>query len=114
MVAHVVLLKPRADLTPDERRAFIAAFTMAATHIPTVRHVRVGTRIRIGAGYEAQAPDAADFLAIIEFDDEDGLQGYLRHPAHAELGRLFGTTAESALVFDFKVGGLEMIESMNQ
>jgi hypothetical protein len=45
MVSHIVLMKPRADLTPAERQAFVAAFERAVREIPSVRHVRVGRRI---------------------------------------------------------------------
>ena len=44
-------------------------------------------RVRHGAAYELTSP-AVDFLAAIVFDDLDGLQAYLRHPAHQELGVL--------------------------
>ena len=109
MLFHVVLLKPRADLSVEDRQRFLAAFDRAIRDVPTVRGVRVGTRVRHGAGYEAVAPDAADYLAIIEFDDVAGLQTYLRHPSHDELGRLFGTLLAGALVFDFQMNGAELI-----
>jgi hypothetical protein len=102
MIQHVVLLKPRGDLTPEERREFIAAFEEAVREIPSVRRVRVGRRVRHGAGYESQMPDSADFMAAIDFDDLSGLREYLAHPAHARLGELFGTLLSSALVFDFE------------
>jgi stress responsive alpha/beta barrel protein len=107
MVSHVVLMKPRADLTPVERQAFVSAFQRAIREIPSVRHVRIGRRIVHGAGYEASVPDAADYIAVIDFDDLDGLQTYLRHPAHDELGTRFYESLSSALVYDFEVGGLE-------
>ena len=107
MLFHVVLLKPRADLSAENRREFLAAFERAIHDIPTVRAVRVGKRVRHGAGYEAAAPDAADYLAIIEFDDVAGLQLYLQHPSHVELGRLFGALLSGALVFDFQMNGAE-------
>jgi hypothetical protein len=111
MIAHVVLLKPRADLSLEQREAFVAAFEKAIREIPTVRGVRVGTRVRHGAGYETAAVDAADFLAIIDFDDLEGLREYLHHPAHAELGELFGASLSAALVYDFAVGGVEDLHS---
>jgi hypothetical protein len=107
MVTHLVLMKPRADLTPVERQAFVSAFQRALREIPSVRAVRIGRRVVHGAGYEAAAPDAADYVAVIDFDDLDGLQTYLRHPAHEELGARFYETLSAALVYDFEVGGLE-------
>jgi hypothetical protein len=109
MVAHVVLLKPRADLPAQERRAFVNAFQRATREITSVRGVQIGVRVIHGAGYELTMPDTADFVAIIEFDDVAGLKAYLEHPAHAELGRLFGRSLSSALVYDFQLGGMEML-----
>jgi hypothetical protein len=109
MVLHVVLMKPRGDLSADDRVAFVDAFERAVRTIPTVRSVKVGRRVRHGAGYETAAPDTADHAAIIEFDDVAGLQTYLRHPAHEELGARFSQSLSSALVFDFEAGGLEAL-----
>ena len=63
-----------------------------------------------GAGYEEHAVDSADYLAIVDFDDLAGLQTYLRHPAHEELGARFGQSVSSALVYDFQVGGIEDLD----
>jgi hypothetical protein len=52
-----------------------------------------------------------DYIAIIDFDDLAGLQMYLRHPAHQELGRLFGESLSGSLVYDFEVGGAEVLQS---
>jgi hypothetical protein len=109
MVLHVVLMTPRGDLSAADRAAFADAFERAVRTIPTVRGVRVGRRVRHGAGYEASATDA-EHAAIIEFDDVAGLQTYLRHPAHDELGARFGRSISSALVFDFEAGGLEKLK----
>jgi hypothetical protein len=107
MIFHVVLLKPRKDLSAAEREALIASFRRAATEIPMVRGVRIGRRVTHGAGYESGAPDVADFVAILEFDDLSGLQAYLRHPAHEELGARFGQSVSSAWVYDFEAAGLD-------
>ena len=107
MIAHVVLLKPKPDLSLDDRRALVSAFERAVGEIPSARAIRVGRRTLHGAGYETSAPDAADYLIAIDFDDISGLQAYLRHPAHEELGARFGQSVRSACVYDFEVGGLE-------
>ena len=111
MVSHLVLMKPRTDLSPADTRAFVDAFDRAMREIPTVRAVRVGRRVLHGAGYEQSAPDAADYLVVIDFDDLAGLQTYLRHPAHEELGARFGRSLSSALVYDFELGGIEALRS---
>ena len=108
MVSHLVLMKPRPDLSIDEKRALIDAFEQAIREIPAVRSVRVGRRIVHGAGYEASAPDA-DYLVVLDFDDLTALQTYLRHPAHQELGARFGQSLSAASVYDFDVGGVERL-----
>ena len=112
MLTHLVLLKPRPDLSRSARTLFAEAFSRAVTEIPTVRGVQVGRRVRHGAGYETQTPDVADIVAMLTFDDLEGLQAYLTHPAHAEVGRLFGTSLASAMVFDVDMGGVERIADL--
>ena len=107
MLTHLVLMKPRPDLSAADRAALVDAFERAVREIPTVRNVRIGRRIVHGAGYEAVAPDLVDYVAAIDFDDVGGLQEYLRHPAHDDLGARFGQALSSAMVFDFEVGGIE-------
>ena len=102
MVWHLVLMKPKPDLPREDQRALIDAFDRACRDIPTVRDVRVGRRFTFGAGYEAVAPDAADYMIAIAFADRDGLQTYLRHPAHQELGERFGQAVSAGMVYDFE------------
>ena len=112
MVTHLVLMKPRPDLSAAEREQLIAAFERALTEIPTVRHVQVARRITHGAGYEARMPDTADYLVAIEFEDIEGLAAYLRHPAHEELGIRFTESLAGALVYDFERIGLEGLRDL--
>ena len=109
MVTHVVLMKPRADLTGGDREALVAAFERALREIPGIRGVRIGRRVTFGAGYEQTSPNVADFLAAIDFDDLTALQAYLGHPAHEELGMRFGQSLSGAMVYDFEVGGVEAL-----
>ncbi len=112
MVSHVVLMKPRAELTADARRALIAAFETAARTIPAGRNVRIGRRVVHGAGYEQGQPDLADYIVIIDFDDIEGLRAYLAHPAHEPLGRLFNHSLGAAAVYDYEVFGLEKMAEL--
>jgi hypothetical protein len=112
MVWHMVLMKPKADLAPADRAAFVNAFKRAVREIPVVRGVRVGRRVTHGAGYEHGMLDAADYVAVIEFDDLAGLQTYLRHPAHAEVGARFGQSLSSGWVYDFEVSRMEVLEKL--
>jgi hypothetical protein len=103
MVWHLVLMKPRPDLSASERQELVSAFDHAVRNIPTVREVRIGRRAVHGAGYESAAPDSADFMISIGFDDLAALQSYLRHPAHEELAARFYRALSSALIYDFEV-----------
>jgi hypothetical protein len=109
MVWHLVLMTPRPDLSVEERRDLVDAFERACREIPTVRDVHVGHRVVHGAGYEAGAPDGADYVVVLTFDDLAGLQTYLRHPAHERLGARFNRSLSSALVYDFEVGGIAAV-----
>jgi Stress responsive A/B Barrel Domain len=106
MVTHLVLMKPRADLAPGDRDAFVDAFERALREIAAIRAVRIGRRVTFGAGYESSAPDM-EYAAMIDFDDLAALQAYLRHPAHQELGARFGISLSGALVYDLEECRLE-------
>jgi hypothetical protein len=111
MVWHLVLMKPRSDLSAADRQALLDTFDRAVREIPTVRDVRIGRRITHGAAYEAGVPDYADFMVSLGFDDLSGLQTYLRHPAHEQLAVRFYQSLSSALIYDFEMGGREVTES---
>ena len=112
MIAHVVLFRPKPDLPAADRQALVDAFAYAVRTIPAVRGVRVGRRVRFGAGYEAAAPDVADFLVTIDFDDMSALQAYLGHSAHRELGERFNQSLSAALIYDFEVGGVDALAAL--
>ena len=103
MIAHVVLYQPRPDLGAADRSRFHGALANALRAIPSIRRARVGSRVRHGAAYEKVMPADFEFIAVLEFDDFPGLQTYLDHPAHAELGSLFYTASAAALAYDYDV-----------
>jgi hypothetical protein len=106
MVWHLVLMKPRADLSADDRQSLVDAFNHAVREIPTVRDVQIGRRVIHGAAYEMAAPNSADYVASIAFDDLAGLQTYLGHPAHEALAARFYQSLSSALIYDFEMDGM--------
>ncbi len=107
MLLHVVLFEPRSDLSADSMRALIANIERAAAEIPSVRRFEVGRRIPDGPTYVVGAPPALTYVAIVGFDDRAGLDTYLAHEIHVELGRLFNRTLSGAFVYDFEVWGAE-------
>lgn len=100
MILHLVLFTPRADLGDADRQELVRALERALTEIATVRRYHVGRRVRTGAAYDSRGPDY-EYCGVMEFDDLAGLEAYLRHPSHAELGRLFYTAGAAAFAGDF-------------
>jgi hypothetical protein len=108
VIAHIVLLQPRPDLTEDERRAALDTLVSATGDIPEVRRFRLGRRVTHGLpGYERTMTADYQFALIIEVDDVPALTRYLTAPAHRALGDLFSTATAAALAYDF-----EMIEDI--
>ena len=112
MVAHVVLLKPRATLSVEDREALLEAMREAFTGIPEIRRVRIGKRLLIGRGYETQMAEHFEYSAIIEFDSEADLRVYLDHPRHLALGKRFFQSVDAALVYDFTVVEAEAVRDL--
>ena len=74
----------------------------AVSGIPAIKRATIGKRILLNRpGYETQMAEHFEYSAILEFDSEADLRGYLDHPAHPELGRLLFTAAEAVLAYDF-------------
>lgn len=103
MIAHVVLFRPRADLSPAARSALAEAFESAVREIPTIRRARVGMRVLHGHAYEALMRVDYQYAAVLEFDDTAGLRAYLEHPAHLQLASRFFDVFEHALMYDFNL-----------
>ena len=102
MIAHVVLLQPRPDLTDAERADALELLSKAATGVPEVRTIRLGRRIRHGLpGYEQLMQQDFEYALIVEVEDVEALKRYLQAPAHAALGRLFYHAAAAALAYDY-------------
>jgi len=102
VIVHVVLFRPRADLTGEDLEAFGRAIAGARETIPSIRRFQIGRRVRHGRGYEAAMAEDFPFAALIEFDDLTGLRAYLAHPVHQELGRLWAEKNAATLVYDYE------------
>ena len=103
MVAHVVLFRPKPDISDGDRASMFEALSAAAREIPTVRRFHIGRRLAHGAGYERLTAEDFPFAAVIEFDDLAGLQAYLQHPQHQKLGSLFYQLLAAGLVYDYEM-----------
>lgn len=103
MIVHLVLFRPRPNLSGADRRSLADALTRALRDIPSIRKARVGRRITHGRPYEALMRVDYSSAAVLEFDDVAGLKAYLEHPAHDALGAQFFACFEDALMYDFEL-----------
>ena len=107
MIAHIVLLQPRPDLTEEQRRAALDTLARAAADLPEIRSVRLGRRVTHGLpGYEQRMTQDYEFVLIVEVDDVPALTRYLKAPAHRALGDFFSTSTAAALAYDFDMTGI--------
>src|SRR6186997_1130093 len=102
VIAHVVLFRPRATLTAEQRQSLVNALRTAVEGISEIKRATIGTRILLNRpGYETQMAEHYEYSAILEFDSEADLRAYLDHPSHNNLGRLLFTSAQAVLAYDF-------------
>lgn len=111
MIAHIVLFRPRATLTADQRQTLVNALRGAVDGIPQVKRATIGKRILLNRpGYETQMAEHYEYSAILEFESEADLRAYLDHPSHTDLGRLLFTSADAVLAYDFLSTGLSELQ----
>jgi hypothetical protein len=104
MIAHVILFKPKPELTAEQRQAVLDGLSAAARGIPTIRRMRVGRRVRHGLpGYEQMMREDFEYAVVVEFDDVEGLKAYLAHPRHQAIGRHFTEASSAALAYDYEL-----------
>ena len=104
MILHIVLLEPPTGLESAALDGALSDLQEAVRVIPSIRRLRVGPRIRHGLpGYEEQMRTDFAYAAILEFDDQAGLEAYLGHPFHATLSRHFAALGRLALAYDYEV-----------
>ena len=114
MLFHVVLFRPRPDLSAADRASLVEALEAALQRIPSIKRFHVGRRVVHGAGYEALMPVSLDYAAVIEFDDLAGLREYLEHPAHEALGSRFMSSLEASQIFDYQMQDEEELRGLAQ
>jgi hypothetical protein len=106
VIVHVVLFRPRPDLSMDDRRALIDAWATALRDIPSITRAHVGPRIRLGRAYEELIRTDFPYAAILEFDHLDALRSYLDHPAHEAISTRFFAAISDTLIYDYKMEGI--------
>jgi len=102
VIAHIVLLQPKPDLSEAQRAAALETIRTSAADLPDVR-LRLGHRVKHGLpGYEQLMPQDFEYALIVEVDDLEALKRYLHAQAHEALARLFYTATSAALAYDYE------------
>jgi hypothetical protein len=100
MVFHVVLFRLRPEQPPAERQALAETLQRALESIPSIRRASVGRRVASGRDYERAMTENMEYAAVLEFDDQAGLQAYL---TDQELGARFNASVAAAYVYDYEM-----------
>jgi hypothetical protein len=107
MIAHVILFKPKGDLSDAEQQMLLGGLTAAARGIPAIKKLRVGRRVTHGLpGYEQAMRENFEYAVIVEVEDLDGLKAYLAHPLHKAIGGHFTQSSSAALAYDYEMQDL--------
>ena len=105
MIAHIVLFRPKDRLKTADLRSFAQSFQAACRNIESVRRARIGRILEATAAPDLKLGDKTySVAAVLEFDDPAGLEAYLKHPVHEELGALFWRYCGSTMVVDAEMG----------
>ena len=106
MIAHIVLLQPKAELTGAQRADALDTIRRSAASLPEVR-LRLGRRITHGLpGYEQLMTQDFEYALIVEAEDVETLKRYLQAPAHVALAQLFYSATSAALAYDYNMDGV--------
>ena len=100
MLTHLVLFRPKPQLSPEDASRLIEALERAAREIPAIRRFEVGRQTASAPAYGAAPPPDLPFVAMVWVDDRAGLDAYLSHPAHQALGAAFNAAVGAALIYD--------------
>ncbi|WP_448953626.1 Dabb family protein [Labrys neptuniae] len=100
MIRHLVLTRLRADLTPEETEALLAAIRGMKAEIPGIVAIEIGSDNSpegLARGYS--------HAFTVDFIDAAARDAYLPHPHHAKVGQaLLAATQggiDGILVLDF-------------
>ncbi len=78
MIRHVVLLTWKEGVSDEQIAKVNEAFTALPEKVPGIVNNSFGPDLSI-------FPGNADYVLILDVENEDDLQAYVAHPAHTEL-----------------------------
>ena len=98
LLRHCVLVKFKADVTPEQLKESEAAFRSLKSKIDVVKDFEWGTDVSVEGKSEGFT-----HCFLVTFADAKGRDTYLPHPAHKEFVTLVGPRIEKVLVVDYWV-----------
>lgn len=97
MICHVVLIRLRAGISKERTHQFLSEAENTLGPIPGVKDLRIGQGLGI--------KDERDFplCLVMNFSDEDALEGYQVHPEHLRFVKeILGPIGDDKKVFDYR------------
>ena len=97
MILHVVLIRPKQDVAPEDVERLSAALAALPTLIPGITDYRWGPNASPegkGQGYELGF--------VMTFASAAARDAYLPHPEHQQVGPFVAAVAADVLVFDIE------------
>lgn len=76
VLRHIVLLTFKDSVPPAERAALLDAIRGLQAKVPSIRSLELGENLGPGRA------DPYTHVALVTFDDRDGLAAYASHPEH--------------------------------
>lgn len=99
MVRHVVMWRVREGALGMERAALLAEFKRRLETLPALVPSIRGFEVGVNA---LPAETASDLALVSSFEDWEGLQAYLDHPAHREVAAFIKQVVSDRRVADFE------------
>jgi hypothetical protein len=80
MIRHIAVFRWREGTTPEQVAALHAGLAALPGQVPSIRAYTHGPDLELGEG-------RWDYALVGDFDDAEGYQAYVDHPAHDDVRR---------------------------
>jgi hypothetical protein len=95
MIKHVVFLKFKPDITESDIADIEKGLASLPARIPEIKRYEFGRDI-------LRSDRSYDFALISEFEDQDAIDRYQKHPYHFAVLNKIRTVCESIIAVDFQ------------
>lgn len=96
MIKHIVMFKLKEANFTENILRLKKKLDLLKSKIPQLKHLETGINI-------SDSPSAYDFVLISDFEDEESLDVYRKHPAHQEVVILIKKITDNVKVVDYKL-----------